>query len=339
MSQHRFELEKYKGMSTRHTCPECGEKRCFVRYIDTEGSIDFPDHVGRCNREDKCGYHFTPKQYFEQNPERREKATESSRPAAPPPPPKPTSYIDSDMLSKTLKGYENNNFAKFLSSHLGEEAMQNLCSRYLLGSSKYWSGATVFWQIDIEGKVRTGKIMLYDPKSGRRVKDPHPHITWVHSALKEENFNLKQCFFGEHLLTLETEKTVAIVESEKSAMIAAHYLPSMLWLATGGKNGCLNRENIIKLRGRKVILFPDLGATEEWRSKADLFEESDVAVRLFDYLDKRATDAQRNEGYDIADFLLESKNPHAILRHMIEKNPAVESLIVAFSLEIDERAD
>ena len=26
------------------------------------------DRVGKCNRIDKCGYHYTPKQYFEDNP-------------------------------------------------------------------------------------------------------------------------------------------------------------------------------------------------------------------------------------------------------------------------------
>ena len=31
--------------------------------------------------------------------------------------------------------------------------------RYKVGTSKYWDGATVFWQTDNQNKVRTGKIM------------------------------------------------------------------------------------------------------------------------------------------------------------------------------------
>lgn len=59
MSTHRFILEPYKGIATRHTCPECHKKRSFARYIDTEGKIEFPPYVGRCNHEQSCGYHFT----------------------------------------------------------------------------------------------------------------------------------------------------------------------------------------------------------------------------------------------------------------------------------------
>ena len=69
MSTHRFILEPYKGIATRHTCPECHKKRSFARYIDTEGKIEFPPYVGRCNHEQSCGYHFTPKDFFEKNPE------------------------------------------------------------------------------------------------------------------------------------------------------------------------------------------------------------------------------------------------------------------------------
>ena len=47
MSTHRFILEPYKGVSTRHTCPNCHRQRCFSKYIDTEKQIKFPDYVGR----------------------------------------------------------------------------------------------------------------------------------------------------------------------------------------------------------------------------------------------------------------------------------------------------
>jgi len=57
--------------------------------------------------------------------------------------------------------------------------------------------------------------MLYSPTTGKRVKEPFNHITWVHKALKQPDFNLKQCLFGEHLLQDKT-KPVAIVESEKN---------------------------------------------------------------------------------------------------------------------------
>ena len=65
---YRFILEKYRGLSTRYTCPRCGRKHTFTRYIDTENNNNYiSDNVGKCNRLDKCGYHYTPKQYFADN--------------------------------------------------------------------------------------------------------------------------------------------------------------------------------------------------------------------------------------------------------------------------------
>ena len=44
------------------------------RYIDTENNNAYiADNVGKCNRLDKCGYHYTPRQYFEDNPWLRDK--------------------------------------------------------------------------------------------------------------------------------------------------------------------------------------------------------------------------------------------------------------------------
>ena len=69
MSEYRFHLQKYiAGRNTKHTCPQCGRKRCFVRYVDEEGKIELPDYVGRCDHEDSCGYHYTPKDFFRDNP-------------------------------------------------------------------------------------------------------------------------------------------------------------------------------------------------------------------------------------------------------------------------------
>ena len=74
MNTYRFILEKYRGISTRYTCPQCGRKHTFTRYIDTENNNNYlSDNVGKCNRLDKCGYHYTPKQYFADNPRERDK--------------------------------------------------------------------------------------------------------------------------------------------------------------------------------------------------------------------------------------------------------------------------
>ena len=103
MTTHRFILEPYKGIDTRHTCPACQRKRCFSRYIDTEKRISFPNHVGRCDHEQKCGYHFTPRKFFEQNPTEKRSLMEETtlRPYTKPQTAitVPTSYIKSVLPS------------------------------------------------------------------------------------------------------------------------------------------------------------------------------------------------------------------------------------------------
>ena len=53
-----------------------------------------------------------------------------------------------------------------------------------------------------------------------------------------------------------------------------------------------------------MILYPDLGAYEEWRERAK-FIGSDVHISDLLYL--AATKEQREEGLDVADFFLEDK--------------------------------
>ena len=65
--KYRYTLEKYRGIRSRYTCPQCGRKYVFTRYIDTETNQYISDDVGKCSRLDKCGYHYTPKQYFSDN--------------------------------------------------------------------------------------------------------------------------------------------------------------------------------------------------------------------------------------------------------------------------------
>jgi len=77
---------------------------------------------------------------------------------------------------------------------------------------------------------------------------------------------LQQCFFGEHLLTLYPDKTVAIVESEKSALIASAVFPILIWLAAENLNE-ISLEKCQILKGRNVTLFPDLGGYTKWTEK------------------------------------------------------------------------
>jgi hypothetical protein len=44
-------------------------------------------------------------------------------------------------------------------------------------------------------------------------------------------------------------------------------MPELIWLATGNLNG-LSIEKCLVLKGRNIILFPDLKAFDKWNEKA-----------------------------------------------------------------------
>ena len=150
--------------------------------------------------------------------------------------------------------------------------------------------------------------MLYNPDTGKRVKEPFDHITWVHSVLKLVDYNLKQCFFGEHLLIDYPYKPVAIVESEKTAIIASVYLPQFVWLACGSLTN-LNAARCQVLRGRHVVLYPDLNCFEKWSSKG---KELSFITRfvISDLLELRASETDKLKGLDVADYLVRYNLPN-----------------------------
>ena len=53
-----------------------------------------------------------------------------------------------------------------------------------------------------------------------------------------------------------------------------------------------------------------------------------------DLLERIATDEQRSQGLDIADFLLMEDTPQMILARMIECNPVLQTFIDTFGLEL-----
>jgi len=327
MTEHRYILEPYKGMKTRYVCPDCQQRdKTFSLYIDTETGEHIHPSVGRCNRESNCGCHYTPKQYFQDNNISFDTQPKAYKPR-PVTPQKPISFVPIEIFKASLKEHEANHFIKFLISLFGVEVSNELISQYFIATSKHWNGATVFWQIDTQGKVRTGKIMLYSPTTGKRIKEPFKHINWVHSVIKQPEFELKQCLYGEHLL-IDKTKPVAIVESEKTAVIASVYLPQFIWLAVGSLTN-LNAEKFSILKGRTVTLFPDLNGFDKWSSKAK--ELSHLAIfTVSDLLERKATETERKQGFDLADYLIKFDYKAFAIK---EKTPTVQILVEVKAIE------
>ncbi|HTD39228.1 MAG TPA: DUF6371 domain-containing protein [Mucilaginibacter sp.] len=365
-----YTLEPYSTPSSRYHCPNCNDRaRTFVRYINTDTGDHLADHVGRCGRENNCGYHYKPSQYFRNEGSRHagyrpmtiaqiNKRIYKPKPRSNHEPStinyQPTSkrvfkpkrkinhepltnnhqplFINPEIVDATICKYERNNFVQYLLETFGIDVTYRLICQYRVGTAKHWRGATVFWQIDAEGWVRTGKIMLYDTQTGKRVKKPFSHITWAHCLLEPKSesresqkspedknaadlrtsgladfrttFKLKQCLFGEHLLTQFPDKPVAIVESEKTAIIASAYDESFIWLACGSISN-LNATICKPLHGRRVTLYPDLGAFDKWKAKARQLQQAIPKSKftVSPVLEQQANDDDRKKGLDLGDFL------------------------------------
>ena len=407
----RSYLQPYKGKSTRHTCPACKTKYAFTLYL--YGNTGQPIHptVGKCNREIKCGYHYTPRQYFDEHPEYKNTQSKTQipsnhsqqtsaptganplhgspqqskpspsgaqsfplqsispqpetphpgtsqpgttnpgslhsestlsgtpqfrsprsgiphpgfskpkrRPVLFPPNHPHTTPVEFDLIPKKLvekSVSSNSNFVLFLRQHFNEEQIKEAMNNYSLGATKYKE--VVFWQIDINGKVRTGKIMQYNPETGRRIKHKSGAINWVHNKLKKSDptffdFKLSQCYFGEHLLRLHPCKPVAIVEAEKTAIIASMLFDNYIWLAAGNLNG-ITAEKSTVLRERDIVLFPDAGCFEKWNKKKDeILNEIFCQLDISNLVETHATPQQSHDGYDIADFILEQLSKSAVVK-------------------------
>ena len=313
MNTYRFILEKYRGISTRYTCPQCGRKHTFTRYIDTENNNQYlSERVGKCNRLDKCGYHYTPKQYFADNPWHRGgesvpffqnigtwKNGTGTKPSS-----RPICTIPEWVVEGSINRGVRADHLLWIINTYGIEEARRIATLYGIGSTK--EGASVFWQRDIEGRVRTGKIMAYDPISGHRKKEAGS-INWVHSIMLQrgqlpEDWQLTQCLYGEHLLSERPEAVVGIVEAYKTAHIGAILYPDMVWLATDSLSG-LTAERLTALKGRRVILYPDEGkGHQQWSERIpQIAKEIGFSYRISEFVEEHLP---HGSGADIADMVI-----------------------------------
>ena len=326
MNEYRYKLERYRGMKTRHQCPQCRKPKKFTRYIDITTNEYLPYEYGKCERLDNCAYHLSPyKTGYSKQKWLEEKGNEDWKKVHQILPikskPKPV-YIPFDIFRKSLipEAYERNNFIIYLDRILGTQRTQKLLNTFYIGSCNYWQGATVFWLINETNKICGGQVILYG-NDGHTHKEPRADGTvkryngWIHTAL-EASYKKKQqpipkwlnnysaqegnkspCLFGLPQLRNEPNtKPIAIVEAAKTAIIATAYLPQYIWLAVGGLS-YLNESRLSSIKGRNITLFPDKGGFERWSKKAkELYHVGNFTVS--DLLERKG-----KEGTDLADYL------------------------------------
>jgi len=323
---YRYSLDK---SSKKFPCPQCNHKT-FVRYKDDSNGY-LPAHVGRCDRENRCAHHYTPKQYLAENKPPKAFAATNKIPAE-----EKVDYISLGLLKRSLQGFERSSFMQYLITLFGKPLAMAVGELYQIGRSKQDGGkAVIFWQADMCANLRSGKIVAYNAQTGKRIKHEAAALATgtglrnhkgeftaclsvnplVKQASGNKALNLVQCFFGEHLLGMYPNKAVAIVESEKTAIICSILMPGRVWLATGGANGCKWREYAVYkvLTGRTVTFYPDHGyynrtklitCYDEWMQRVQHIRDTITGCFTVSDEVELYLHHQPREDKDLADILL-----------------------------------
>jgi hypothetical protein len=311
--------------SKKHLCPSCGERK-FVRFIDRQTGYNLPLEYGRCDREDNCGYFKIPKDMLRrsfsnktliQQPINGRVNAMSHK-----------SYIPGSILDQTCIDWQESSFVKNLMERIPYPVSFNnirkVSALYRVGSVKngYRKGAVTFPYIDNKDNVHAIQVKQFDNANHTTATDALHSIIekyyrqkntdlpkWLKNYLKnEKKFT---CLFGEHLLKNYPTNPIALVEAPKTAIIASLYfgLPdnqkNFLWLAVYNKSS-LNAKRAWPLKGRKVVLFPDIAAYHEWEQKSGNIGSiiSSIDIKTSDFLETRATELEKRLGLDLADYLI-----------------------------------
>ena len=220
-------------------------------------------------------------------------------------------------------------------AYLSDNQMRHAAQRYRLGATK--DRAVIFWEIDQQDHCHNGKMMHYLPDCHRdKTRTP----TWAASELKKSGslppqFDNPHCLFGLHLLyerrmmsdgerrmmsdgrgettNSQSPTTIAIVESEKSAVILSEYFPDCLWLSCGGLQ-MLKPQLLEPLIHHKIILFPDTDTNGDafaiWTNVAHQAATTysfHYPIRISPILEQRASEEQKRRKIDLVDLLFEGK--------------------------------
>jgi hypothetical protein len=237
--------------------------------------------------------------------------------------PQPVYFIPESVLQATLKDYDLNTFVQNLCKLAPAHEVEKVISMYRLGTigKGERSGAVTFPFIDKVGHVRAIQAKQFDEanhttstdfvhsilnrhymKQGKQLPD------WLNNYTKND---LKvSCLFGEHLLQRYPTNPIALVEAPKTAIIATLYfgLPEtpkdLLWLGVYNKSS-LTLDKCKAIKGRKVVLYPDLNAYNEWELKTQELRTKIPSTKFIvsDMLERNATPEDISKGLDLADYL------------------------------------
>jgi hypothetical protein len=223
----------------------------------------------------------------------------------------PPLEVNVSEYSSSISQRHQSNLISFLRKIYGDALVKKVLELYEVGfGEKVYD--TAFWYKDKDGKVINAKYMAYNKTLGKRIKDINAN--WYHSSKRKSM--PKMGLYGEHLMA----PTIWVVESEKTALICSiHFIMNdinnMIVWACGGLNRLISSfQNCSQdLSNKRIILIPDTDAKDMndpqkafslWSNKINELYSMGIKVEISDFLEKKASYAQKINKIDIADYFL-----------------------------------
>lgn len=209
----------------------------------------------------------------------------------------PQQFIPEEEIWSNYYTEPENNLLQFLRKNYDNELVEDAKEVYAICTAN--DGGAMFWNINKDLKIQKLKIGYYDKNGRRKDNFKAPYIN-------EQGYF--SCLFGEHILGYNyyQDKTVILVESEKTAIIGYMLMPKYIWLAYGGCNG-LTTEKTKVLKGFKVLIIPDMSENEVLVATKKVAElrQNGIDIKLWDMTEGKTDEQLKQEGIynnDLEDF-------------------------------------
>jgi hypothetical protein len=251
----------------KERCPQCGKMRFVPFVLTADPTVKAGAEYGRCDREQSCGYFRYPG---------GEVKADTDREFTPEPPKEPI-LMPAEVIHVCVT--DGNSLFRAYCQLLGKNWnwLTKAMAAYYIGTGSH--GECIYYQFD-GTHVRTAKAILYG-KDGHRLKmeDGGLPVWWLHKSPALRKYTagreLRQCLFGQHLLSRYQDAKVYVVEAEKTAVLMAATdrkpMSDRLWLACGGSQMLKGAIDLMPLMGREVTLIPDDGQYWNWRRTAEAY--------------------------------------------------------------------
>lgn len=284
----------------RYKCYGCGKYgSSAIDWLMERDGLTFRDAVRTLAKDAGINFPYDAPDF---KPEEHESRKERK------PIPEPTSeYLPMKRVEASARIAEQSNLFKYLVGRYPSrrEDIIRVFWEYRVGCSKGkvlngCDACSTFPLLDIDGNCRRIKVIPYPIDSHHRIKsESRKGDVWQLSGK-----NVKHTFFGSHLLRQYPDKPLAIVESEKTAIVGQIFFPQFLWLATGGKSN-LMVQYARHIKGRVLNLFPDVDGLvddekgESWIKRFEQLKAAGHNVLMADTLMRQCNENSREDVCDI----------------------------------------